>query len=74
MTQPKHGLKDLLRQYGQNIEEIMEESLYGDSAGVPAICVLCGTTAEYEPDCADGWCGECEKNSVKSAMILAGYI
>lgn len=48
--------------------------LDGPSAGVPAICVLCGATAEYESDCREGWCDECENNTVKSALVLAGFI
>lgn len=43
---------------------------------VPGICMnpRCEATYDYEPDQTEGWCEECETNSVKSAFILAGII
>jgi hypothetical protein len=38
----------------------------------PAICVECGYTCEMEPDQDRGWCEECQKNTVKSALVLGG--
>jgi hypothetical protein len=42
----------------------------------PGICVRhgCDYTTEVEPDCRDGYCEECGKQSVKSALILAGIM
>jgi hypothetical protein len=34
----------------------------------------CDYTTEVEPDSSNGWCEDCETNTVKSAMILAGVI
>lgn len=42
----------------------------------PGICCNegCDYTTEVEPDSDSGYCEECETNTVKSAMILAGVI
>jgi hypothetical protein len=41
---------------------------------VPAICMRegCSYICEMEPDQTRGWCPECEANSMKSALVLAG--
>lgn len=31
-------------------------------------------TTTVEPDCDSGWCENCETQTVKSALILAGII
>jgi hypothetical protein len=45
----------------------------------PAICVnpdnpQCNYTCGMEPDEDRGWCEECSRNTMKSALILAGVI
>jgi len=45
----------------------------------PAICVnpdnpQCNYTCEMEPDQDRGWSEECSRNTMKSALILAGVI
>ncbi len=42
----------------------------------PAICCNpgCDYTAEMEPDQDRGFCDECQTNSMKSALVLAGVI
>jgi hypothetical protein len=45
----------------------------------PAICVnpdnpQCNYTCEMEPDQDRGWCEECSRNTMKSALVLAGII
>lgn len=42
----------------------------------PAICMNlgCDYTTDTEPDQTRGWCECCNSNSVKSALVLAGYI
>jgi len=66
----------LVSEYGGDLDSILEDCTFGDSAGVPAICMNpdCDATYEYEPDQDRGWCEECQSNSVKSIMILAGVI
>jgi len=42
----------------------------------PAICMNegCSYTCEMEPDQDRGWCDECQTNSMKAALVLAGVI
>ena len=42
----------------------------------PAICMNsdCDYSTELEPDQDQGWCEVCETNSMKSALILMGFI
>ena len=48
----------------------------GHDSVVPGICsrAACDYTTEVEPDQDRGWCEACERNTVKSALILAGLI
>jgi hypothetical protein len=41
---------------------------------VPAICMICATTGEMEPDQDRGYCDGCGANAMKSALVLAGLI
>lgn len=49
---------------------------YSTDSVCPGICITpgCGYSNEVEPDQTEGWCEECQKGTVKSAMILAGII
>lgn len=42
----------------------------------PGICMNpnCDYTIEVEPDQTKGWCEDCQTNTVKSALVLAGVI
>lgn len=42
----------------------------------PAICmnVGCSYSEDLEPDQQEGWCPECNTNSMMSGLILAGII
>jgi hypothetical protein len=45
----------------------------------PAICCnpahwACNYSEHLEPDQERGWCDECQANTMKSALILAGVI
>jgi hypothetical protein len=53
----------------------LAEAVVGDSVS-PAICMNenCNYTCEMKPDQDRGWCDECRTNSMKSALILAGFI
>jgi hypothetical protein len=39
---------------------------------VPGICMnpLCNTTMDVESDQEQGWCSECEANTIKSCLVL----
>jgi hypothetical protein len=67
-------LDQLAKSEGVDIMEILEQGTFdGVCLG---ICTNkgCDYTVEVEPDCSDGWCENCETNTVKSALILAGMI
>jgi len=51
------------------------EAVAGQSV-CPAICMTegCDHTAEMEPDQADGYCNCCGGNTVRSALVIAGFI
>ena len=57
-----------------SVDELIE-ACYFDSVA-PAICAEpgCGHIDDLEPDQQDGWCEVCHKNSMVSALILAGMI
>jgi hypothetical protein len=59
--------------YGFDSIEEMFESAVCDSVA-PGICKVCGYTCDIEPDATDGWCEECEQNTVVSVLILGGII
>lgn len=67
-------LQKLAEIEGLEVEEILEAGTFdGVCAG---ICCNpgCEYTTEVEPDCDSGYCEECETQTVKSALILAGMI
>ena len=47
---------------------------YAFDSMVPAICMDCTYSTEYEPDQNAGHCECCNTNSVKSILILQGII
>jgi len=59
---------------GMGVMEMLEMGTY-DSV-CPGICTNpdCSYTVEVEPDCDSGYCEECQTNTVKSALSLAGII
>jgi hypothetical protein len=67
-----YGLAELAEAWGMGLDEMAQECMFDGIC--PAICVECGLTTEMEPDQDQGWCSACEKNTVKSALILAGMI
>ena len=56
----------------ENLEAMLEAATF-DSVS-PAICTNCDYTCEMEPDQDRGWCESCGKNTVVSALVLAGLI
>lgn len=61
----------------EGFEDPMELMELASFEGVaPGICENkdCDYSTNVEPDCHDGWCEECETNSVVSCLILGGII
>lgn len=68
-------LQTLLNVEGYGSLEELVEAVFFDSV-CPAICmnIGCDYTAEMEPDQDRGWCEACGMTSMKSALILAGFM
>ena len=71
----KAKLARLLDVAGFESLEELAEAVFSDSVS-PAICVEpdCDHVAEMEPDQDAGYCDACGKQSVTSALVLAGLI
>jgi hypothetical protein len=55
-----------------NVIKMLEAATFDSIA--PGICPRCHYSIEVEPDSGSGWCEECETQSVKSCLVLAGII
>ncbi len=68
-------LETLMRAEGSESFEALCQDVIGDSVS-PAICVEagCDYITEMEPDQEHGYCEGCARNSVVSALVLAGLI
>lgn len=56
-----------------DVDSMLEEATVDSVA--PGICVeCCSYTTLVEPDSDSGYCEECNKNTVKSCLILADII
>ena len=71
----KAKLSRLLTAYGFASFDDLYEVAFHDSVG-PAICAApgCDYTADMELDQQEGYCEACGRNTVQSALILAGVI
>ena len=63
---------------GFDDENVLFASAMTDTV-CPAICCNpdnpgCDYTAEMEPDQTEGWCEECERGTLVSALVLGGLI
>ncbi len=54
------------------LENMLGEATF-DSVS-PGICLECDHTTEVEPDQDRGYCENCRRNTVVSALVLAGII
>ena len=59
---------------GLSVNEMLEQATFDGIC--PGICINpgCEYTTEVEPDQDKGWCEECQQNTVKSALTMAGII
>ena len=68
-------LQVLAKVYGYTtVDELLEATMLDCVS--PAICTNagCDYTTDMEPDQDRGWCDECQTNTMKSALVLAGII
>ena len=68
----KELLETMADDYGMSVMEMLKQATY-DSVAI-SICVKCLYTTEMEPDQREGWCEECEENTVQSCLVLAEMI
>lgn len=70
----KNKLRILASAYGMSIREMLEQGMMDGVCA--AICTApdCDYTTDMEPDQTRGWCEVCNKNTVASALVLAGVI
>lgn len=68
-------IKTLWQEEGFESEEAMLEEYSFDSV-VMGICMNleCNYTTEVEPDCREGYCEECESQTVQSPLVIRGII
>jgi hypothetical protein len=68
-------LRTLMEIEGFDDELALAEATAMDSV-CPAICMNegCDYTSEMEPDQTQGFCEECRTGSMKSALVLMGFI
>lgn len=66
--------EELAEIYGLTIDEMLH--MFGTDSVMPAICTMpgCSYTDELEPDCREGECQNCGKNSVVSFLVLLDMI
>ncbi len=75
LEEKRGKLRELARDGGhESVTEMLKASVLDSVA--PAICTEpdCSYTTEMEPDQDRGYCELCGKNTVASALILAGLI
>jgi hypothetical protein len=67
-------LARLAEEYDCSTGELLIE--YGLESVVPGICMNegCNYTTEYEPDQREGWCEECDTETVTSFLVLMGML
>ena len=68
-------LAQLIESEGYSSLDDMLAVVASDSVA-PGICIRqgCSYTCEVEPDQDAGWCEACSRQSVRSALVLAGII
>ena len=66
------AINRLIKSTGKTEMQLYEDATFDSVAD--AICMDCGAVTRMEPDQDAGWCSECEKNNVKSCLIIGGIL
>ena len=71
MSKRANKLQELCELEGMTGVEMVRSAVVDGTC--PSICMNdgCDFTADYEPDSRDGWCDECETNTVMSGLELS---
>jgi hypothetical protein len=56
----------------RDVPELIDKYLFKDTC--PAICLKCGNVAEKSADALAGWCSVCDRDTMRSALVLAGIL
>ena len=74
MAEAANKLATLCDAFGVDQMQMLANASFDSVA--PSICMndYCDYTAEMEPDQREGWCEECETNTMQSCLVLAGII
>ena len=67
-------LQDLADIEGMEVMEMLEEATYDSVAKGICTNTGCDYTTTVEPDCSQGYCEECETQTVQSCLVIAGLI
>ena len=69
-------LRDAGYEIVKDVDEIPNELIetWVFDSVVPGVCKNCNGVEDVEPDCTEGWCSECNTNSIVSALIILGII
>ena len=74
MANSKEKLQTLADIEGTDVNSMLEDAVFDSVCACICMNEGCDATYDYEPDCTEGWCDECQTNSVKSCLVLAGLI
>ena len=59
----------------ESVDDMLKAEITDSVATGVCTAPGCGfVTISIEPDCEDGWCEDCDENTVKSVFVLAGVI
>jgi hypothetical protein len=67
-------LSQLAEIEGLSVMEMMEAATFDSVAAGICMNKDCDYSTNVEPDCEDGFCENCNTNTVKSCLILGGII
>lgn len=70
----KEAIRILEDATGLSEMEMLEEGTFDSLAWAVCMNDGCDYTTQYEPDCCEGWCEECEEGSVMSILVLRNMI
>jgi len=67
-------IQELADLVGMDVEEMLSEATFDSVAW--GICTNpgCDETAQVEPDCRAGYCGQCDSQTIQSCLVLMGMI
>jgi hypothetical protein len=56
----------------RDVPELIDRYLFKETC--PAICLTCGHVEDRSSDAMEGWCRHCDTYTMRSTMVLAGFL